>query len=43
LLSLCRRFSLKLEKEHKYSLFEWDPANWDSRAGVERVIYVLKK
>lgn len=34
LLSLCKRFSLKLEKEHKYSLFDGD---------VERVIYVLKK
>jgi 16S rRNA (guanine527-N7)-methyltransferase len=32
LLSLCKRFSLKLEKEHRYEL-----------AGVERVIYVLRK
>jgi len=34
LLSLCKKFSLKLEKEHTYSLFEGD---------VERVIYMLKK
>lgn len=32
LISLCKKFSLKLEKEHKYIL-----------AGVERVIYILKK
>jgi len=34
LLSLCKKFFLKLEKEHEYSLFEGD---------VKRVIYVLKK
>lgn len=34
LKNLCIKYKLKIEKAHKYSLFEWD---------INRVIYIIKK
>lgn len=39
LLGLCKKFSLKLEKEHGYEL----AGSAKDGVNVERVIYVLRK